>query len=344
MNIPALLEKVRTPQKSGKLALAPSFKKGSFDSHAVDCPFPFFHEGRYGMLFVGWDGLGYQTGLATSADLENWRKEGVILGRGKKGSVTEFNAAMSSILRDNDLLGPGTLKKVNGRFLGTYHAYPQPGYEVGAAVIGLCASDDLYTWEVGAPVLRADAKCAWEAGGLYKSWLMEADGTYYLFYNAKNITEGTWLEQTGVATSRDLDSWERWPGNPVLSVGAPGSFDDRFASDPCVFKCDNTWMMFYFGFSSDGHARESVAFSQDLRSWRKTDEVLIDVGPAGSLDSLYAHKAGLIAKAGRLYHFYCAVAPAGPEPLGDIIHNEMRGISFATGKAARNAGDKRSHP
>jgi len=191
MNRP-LLDQLRTPRKINRLVIEPSHRQGDFDSHAVDCPFPFFHDGRYFMTYVGWDRTGYRTGLASSTDLEMWQKEGLILDRGPAGSVTQYNAAMTSILRDNELFGPATLRKVDDRFVGTYHAYPKPGYEEGAAVIGLCFSKDLRKWEIGEPILFPDPGCPWEAGGLYKSWLIEHDGTYYIFYNAKDKEAWPW--------------------------------------------------------------------------------------------------------------------------------------------------------
>jgi len=326
----ALTARLRTPHKHHQLVLAPSLRRGEYDSHAVDCPFPFRHEGRYYMTHVGWDGTGYRTGLASSDDLLTWNKEGLLIDRGPAGAVTEFNVALTSILRDNELFGSSQVRRVDGRFVGTYHAYPKPGYESGPAVIGLCHSPDLRQWDMGEPVLRPDPGCAWEAGGLYKSWLMEADGTYYLFYNAKTAAS-QWIEQTGVARSSDLRHWERHPGNPILPVGAAGAFDDRFASDPCVFRHGDRWVMFYFGLCSDGHARDGAALSADLLEWEKTGEVLIDVGPPGSLDCRYAHKPGIIARDGRLYHFYCAVAPAAEARQGEIEHGEVRGISVAWG-------------
>jgi predicted GH43/DUF377 family glycosyl hydrolase len=326
------VDEIRTPRKHDKLVVSASYRKGAFDSHAVDCPFLFSHDGTFWMTYVGWDGTGYQTGLASSDDLLNWRKEGLIVGRGPKGSVTQYNVAMTSILRDNHLFGRGGLKRVHGTFVGTYHAYPEPGYESGPAVIGLCFSEDLRSWVVHPPVLKPDPACDWEAGGLYKSWLMEVDGTYYLFYNAKNQTDASmpWTEQTGCATSTDLVCWVRHPANPVLKVGVPGAFDDRFASDPAVLKYRDTWCMFYFGLCSDGYARDSVAFSDDLICWQKSDEILLDVGPDGAIDSRYAHKPGLIAKDGVLYHYYCAVAPARDSHQGEIVYDEVRGISVAT--------------
>jgi predicted GH43/DUF377 family glycosyl hydrolase len=323
------LEPISTPYKHPELALRPSYRPGSFDSHAVDCPFLFSFAGRVGMTFVGWDSIGYRTGLAFSTDMVHWRKEGILLDRGPQGSPTEFNAAMTCILRDNQLFGPGALKAVDGQFVGAYHAYPRPGYESGPASIGLCFSRDLYHWEIGDPILHPDPRCAWEAGGLYKAWLMEYEGTFYLFYNAKNNPEWPWIEQTGVATSTDLLRWERCPENPVLRIGPPGAFDDLFASDPCVLHTPDGWVMFYFGNSSDGHARDGAAFSTDLLHWEKASKVLLDVGSPGSIDSRHAHKPSMIFYGGMLYHFYCAVAPAEPGQTGMVEQTEVRGITFA---------------
>jgi predicted GH43/DUF377 family glycosyl hydrolase len=320
---------LHTPYKHDALVIAPSYISGAFDSHAVDCPFPFFHDGSYWMTFVGWDSLGYRTGLAASDDLVRWEKQGLLIDRGPRGSFTEYNVALTHILRQNDLYSRGELKKVGGNYLGTYHAYPNPGYEIGPASIGLCYSPDLRKWEMAPPVLHPDPHCAWEAGGLYKSWIVEHKGTYYLFYNAKNQTTGPWFEQTGVAISQDLKHWERYSGNPVLHNGPRGAFDDLFCSDPCVLRCDDRWVMFYFGNCSDGHARDSAAVSDDLLNWEKIGEVLVDTGPEGSLDSTHAHKAGLISDGNRLYHFYCAVSPAQNQKMGEIEHNEVRGITFA---------------
>ena len=324
------LEMIRTPNKHDHLVLAPSYKKGRFDSHAVDCPFLFSHDGTFWMTYVGFDGTGYQTGLASSDNLLHWQKEGLLLGRGPKGSITQYNAALTHILRDNELFGPATLKRVDGRFVGTYHAYPEPGYETGPAVIGLCFSEDLRSWDVRPPVLEPDRSCQWEAGGLYKSWIVEWEGIYYLFYNAKNRAEHPWVEQIGFAASSDLVHWERFRENPVLPIGESGAFDDRFASDPCVLRHEDGWVMFYFGLCSDGHARDGVAFSDDLKHWRKSREVLVDVGAEGEVDCLHAHKPGIIADRGKLHHFYCAVAPAENEQLGEIEYGQLRGIALAT--------------
>ena len=326
-----LVKRLRTPRKHPELVLKASYEKGAYDALAVDCPFVFRYQDRFCMTHVGFDGIGYRTGLATSADLIHWQKEGLLIDRGPKGSTTEFNVALSWIARDNDLFGGGQLKKVAGRFLGTYHAYPRPGYEAGPAAIGLCSSEDLRNWEFEEPILRASDPDAgqWERGGLYKSCLVEHEGTHYMFYNAKTPGAG-WAEQTGVAISSGLKRWERFEGNPVIRLGPTGSFDDRFCSDPCVLRCDGVWVMFFYTLSSDGRARDSVAFSRDLLHWEKSNEILIDVGPPGSIDSKYAHKPSVFANDGKLYHYYCAVAPAANRETGEVETGEIRGVAVAT--------------
>jgi len=332
----SLIGRLLTPRKLGRLVLAPSMRRGQYDSHAIDCPFVFEHEGLFHMVHVGWDGIGYRTGLAVSDDLLDWRKEGLILDRGPTGSATEHNVALTWIVRDNDLFGSGRLKRVKGRFLGTYHAYPLPGYEAGSAVIGLCWSDDLRHWDLEEPCLRCEDGAEWERGGLYKSCIVEHQGAFFMFYNAKNSPRWPWIEQTGAAVSSDLRTWRRLDANPLLTVGPSGAFDDLFASDPGVLRCGDAWAMFYFGNSSDGHARDSVAFSPDLIRWTKSNRVLIDIGADGDIDSRYAHKPSMFYRAGRLYHFYCAVSPALDRAHGggeggdaEVENDEVRGISVA---------------
>ena len=329
-------ERVQTPHKLGRLILAPTGRAGDFDSHGVDCAFVFrapdgVASSPFRMTYVGFDGVGYRTGTASSDDLITWRRDGLLIDRGLVGSITEFNVALTWILRDNDLFGNGSLRRVGGEYIGTYHAYPQPGYESGPAAIGICKSDDLCTWRLDDPVIRAEDGTEWERGGLYKSCLVEHAGMYYLFYNAKDRGKN-WREQIGFATSRDLKTWTRHPRNPVVRVGVSGSIDNRFVSEPCVLRVDDVWAMFTFSLSSDGFARDTVAFSDDLVTWTKATRPLVDVGPRGSIDERYAHKPSMFTDNGVLYHFYTAVAPNPSGRLGEVNTHEMRGISVAASR------------
>jgi predicted GH43/DUF377 family glycosyl hydrolase len=310
-----------TPYKYGKLVLAASPGQDAFDSRSTDCPFLCRDGGLFYMTYIGFDGTGYQTGLASSRDLVEWQKLGAILRRDPNSPITRYNVAMNWILRENALRSEGRLRKVRGRFLGVYHAYPNAGYESGPAVIGLCWSTDLRNWEVEPPCLTPAEGAEWERGGLYKPCLVEDHGTYYLFYNAKNDRPRGWREQTGVAISTDLKNWKRHEGNPILRNGGAGSPDEMFASDPCVVIDNSTWVMFYYGLDAKGKARDLLATATSPFGFTKEGRILIDVGAPGSVDETYAHKPGVIWHESVLYHYYCAVSGRYP--------HETRGISVA---------------
>ena len=340
----------RTPYKYPTLVLRATGNKQDFDGLTVDDPIVFRADRQFYMLYIGYDGTGYQTGLAVSPDLVRWTREALVGSRDPQSTYTKYNLAISSILRDKNLHGTGEALKVNGRYIAAWNAYPSAGYEEGAAVIGLATSPDLLHWELTDPILTPQEGAPWERGGLYRPDLLLDRGTYYLYYNAKTdalpkSAGGGWHEQTGVATSKDLKQWTRAPLNPLLSNGPRGTAtwpdsnplshqmpqikdarDSRFASNPYVVKNGHQFAMFYFGFGYQrpGRACEMLALGDDPLHFTKVPEILIDTGVPGSIDETFAHKPSVIYHDGMLYHFYCAVSGKYP--------NETRGIAVARSK------------
>ncbi|GGD53355.1 hypothetical protein [Paenibacillus nasutitermitis] len=328
------VEKYATPYKLGRPVLTGSGMKGRFDSLAVDVPFVFFHRGRFYMTYVGFDGDGYQTALAVSDNLLDWSFQGVILGREDSDRWDRIGAAGTWILKQsNDLYELPQLKKINDRYWMVYHSYPSPGYEEGAAEIGLawCEDENLLEWhKLAEPVFTWKDGDDWEKGGLYKACLIEHEDKFYLFYNAKNLTHGAWAEQTGAAVSQNLLEWTRFDHNPILQISVR-QWDSKFVSDPYICRDGDLWLNFYFGF--DGvHAQEGLAFSADLLHWRKHDRPILESGYIGSLDEIHAHKASILYYNDVLYHFYTAVRPyQDGDRTGKELHS-FRTITVATSK------------
>jgi len=321
----------RTPYKYPKLILEATHTKPDFDEHSVDDPIVFRANNEFNMLYIGFDGIGYQTGLATSPDLLHWTRKALVGPRDAASKYTKYNLAISSILRDKNLPSRGDVIGIDGRYLAAWNAYPGAGYEEGAAVIGLAWSHDLLHWELTDPILTPQDGAPWEHGGLYRPDLMLDKGTYYLYYNAKTDTlpkgeGGGWHEQTGVATSHDLLTWTRYAANPILRNGPRDSRDARFASNPFVVRNGRDYAMFYFGlgYQRPGRACEMLALGSDPFHFTRSSEILIDTGPPGTIDETHAHKPSVIFHDGALYHFYCAVSGKWP--------NETRGIAVARSK------------
>ena len=313
MNIdPVEMKDLLTPYKIGRPLIVPSGQPGAFDERAADCPFVFYHNGRWHMTYIGYDGIGYQTAIASSDDLMEWRYDGMILKRDAESGSWDANGAAGTwiVKVSDDLCEIPLLRKINGKYWMTYHSYPGIGYENGPAKIGLAWSEDedLLAWHrLAEPVFSWEDGAEWESGGLYKSCIVEHDGTFYMFYNAKD-RGNPWIEQTGLATSKDLEHWTRCDLNPVVRV-TPGAWDSQFVSDPCVVRFGDRWTMFYFGYNGR-NAQEGLAISDDLIAWRKSEMPVITNGAPGSIDETHAHKASVVMKDGVLYHFYTAVRPA----------------------------------
>lgn len=338
---------LRTPNKLAVPVLQGSGSAGTFDARAVDCPFVFRHGGKFYMMYVGFDGEGYQTALATSIDLIRWSREAVILERTDDPSRWDYVGAAGSwiLLNSNDLYETPTLKKVDGRYWMVYHSYPEFGYEAGGAKMGLawCEDEDLLTWHrLKEPIFSYEEGGEWERAGLYKCCVVEEDGKYRMFYNAKNRPDWPWTEETGLAVSEDLRHWTRHEANPVIPV-TPGTFYGQYFSDPCIRYDRRSGYWINFGFGFDGvHAQGALAVSKDLERWEVAPEPWIPRGGPGELDETHAHKSSILYWQGMFYHYYCA---ARPWKEGDAADNggEFRCIALATGRPDEEDADTHDH-
>lgn len=75
-------------------------------------------------------------------------------------------------------------------------------------------------------------------------WCYEANGTFYMHYDAAGPTG--WL--CALATSKDLVHWKKH--GPVLELGKPGEMDSASASYGVTYIDGKTWHMFYLGTSN----------------------------------------------------------------------------------------------
>jgi len=284
---------------------------------SIDCPLVWKLGAEWQMWYTGFDGRGYQTALATSDDLVHWTPKGLAMSFGKPGAYDHGGVTFGGLLLESyDLKAPRTPKRWpdrDGKYWVLYGCYPkQGGYEIRPGAEGVAWSTDGITWHRTSedkPILSIEGAAEWEKDCIYQPWLLEHGGEFWNFYNAANGG----IEQTGFATSTDMLRWTRYPGNPVIRNGGPGSYDEQFCSDGKVFRDGDHWVMFYFGVGRGG-AHIMAAFSRDLVHWTSHPEPLYKAGghPAG-LDKQYAHKISLVYDDAKdiFYMYYCAVGPRG---------------------------------
>jgi beta-xylosidase len=286
--------------------------------------------GKWYMSFIGFNGSGYNSFVVESTNLVQWTNPKLAMGFGPVNEFDFGGCVIGAFLYESyDIKAPRVLKKRDGKYWTLYGCYAkQGGYELDPGYEGVAVSDDGMTWKRAKDqyilsVHEPDVG-AWEKACIYQPWLVEYQGLFYNFYNAKQ-TVGGYHERMGLATSANLLDWKRYENNPILD-NRPGQYDDNFCADGKVFRDGDHWGMFYFGVGKGG-AHIMVAFSRDLLHWTAHPEPLYKAGGhPGGLDAQFAHKMSLVynARNETFYLYYCACG------------NKGRGIGLITSKKITN--------
>lgn len=328
-----IYEQVRTPYKYG-LAIAPTT-----NNYKVDCPTVFRHNDKWYMTYVlyngrsGNDGRGYETWIAQSDNLLEWETLGRLLSF-REGTWDSNQRGGFPALPDMEWAGSYTLQAYKNRYWMTYIGGDRPGYETGPLSIGLAWTKEqnlgkAIEWEsADKPILASSDKDAQWFENLteYKSTIYwDKDKTlgqpFVMFYNAGGRHPQTNLkgERVGIALSKDMKNWKRYPGNPVFTHEAEG----MITGDAHIQKMGDVYIMFYFAAFNPERAYKAYntfACSYDLIHWDDWQgEDLIT--PGKPYDDLFAHKSYVICHNDVVYHFYCATN-----------QYDQRGIAVATSK------------
>jgi hypothetical protein len=298
---------------------------------------------RFRAAYTFFDGVGYQTAVATSDDgvifTQPLAPSGILYSPratwpSREGDFDFGGAAfVGPLLTDYNVTAPRVLARANGFFWYAYFAQrTRNALEPPPGATGLAFSRDGVAWEraADAPILDTNASHGaepWENTQIYAPFLLATpDGGLADYFNAKGSTEQTGIARLpgGAAALPGVDAhgvsaWVRDAANPVLRNGAV--FDESMASDPKVFfdaSLDSgagAWVMFYFGFggSASHGAAICIAFSRDGVAWTKASSPLYLPGghPRGH-DRAHAHKAWLnVDASGRKYLYYTGDDGAG---------------------------------
>lgn len=325
----SIYEEVKTPYKVG-MVLTP--EKGE----RIDGPSVFRHGNAWYMIFITFDGKGYETHLAKSDDLVKWQRLGCIFSRAPKGSWDSAQSDGWPVLLDPRWEGPNTLSRFNGVYWMMYIGGHLNGYETDPLSTGIAWTDDpsairQWTRYPKNPVLSpsdADAR-AFERKTIYKHYTVEdptraCGGRFVDFYNGKQ--KGVWRETIGMAVSDDMVRWRRIGDEPVIAHGSQDK--TSISGDPMIQRIGDVWVMFYFGYlwkPGVKGAFDTFACSYDLKNWTTWNGRPL-VEPSEPYDRVHAHKPWVIKHNGVVYHFYCAVG------------NRGRGIALATSSRPAPAG------
>lgn len=296
-------EQVKTPYKYGVVLAG--------DSGAmVDCPSVFRHGARWYMMYIQFAGTGYETLLAESEDLLQWKPLGTILPF-RDGAWDAKQAAGYIALQDYAWGGSYKPQVYDGRYWLSYVGGALEGYETDPLSIGLAWTNDPTQpaeWNrLDEPILspmQPDVR-PFEKITLYKSNIIHDPSEtlgypFVMFYNGKQPNR----ECIGMAVSKDMRNWLRFGADPVIDNG------DGISGDPQIVRMGDLWVMYYFGAFWKPKAFDTFACSYDLTHWTRWEGPHL-IEPSEPWDETYAHKPWVILHEGTVYHFYCAVGSRG---------------------------------
>ena len=249
-------------------------KNGKWDQHIID--FVVIFEGdQFHMWYSAWakDVTGFSAfGYATSPDGIHWEKyEENPLIFNCESSPWDSKYWTFDIIRKDSL------------FLMWYTAEPKDTRL--SASIGFAWSADGFNWtKYPKPVLGHGKGDAWDVSGIGDPCVVFEGNIYHMWYNGIPDRMPK-IVQVGYATSVDGIHWKKHPANPVLDVGKPGSFEDRWVVSTDVNFNGSVYEMWYFGYNQI-QFEIGLATSTDGVNWTRSPEnPVMKTGEAGSWDA-----------------------------------------------------------
>jgi predicted GH43/DUF377 family glycosyl hydrolase len=324
----SVYNEVRTPYKYGIVLAAPDSTK------MVDSPTIFRAKGKWYMTYIVFDGHGYETWIAISDDLLQWKTLGKIMSFTENGWDASQKAGYPSLV-DINWGGSYGLMPYDNKYWVSYLGGADKGYEAGRLGVGMAYTDDLTKVHemkrLEQPVLSPDDNDAthYDNRTIFKSSVIHdrnkiTGHPFVMFYNGSGDSSGAngrHFESISMAVSDDMIHWKRGKNNPLITRGR------GICGDAQVVKMKDLFVMFYFGYNwKEGApgAFDRFACSYDLVHWTEWNgDNLIE--PSLEYDRQYAHKPWMIKWKGVVYHFYNAVGDKG------------RVIALATSKDLKNS-------
>ena len=321
-----IYNEVKTPYKYG-LVMVPTD-----NSYKMDCPSVFRKDGKWYMTYLIYDGRGYETWLAESDNLLDWKYLGKVMSFSENEKHWDVNQKAGYIaLQDLTWGGSYEWEKYEDKYWMSYFGGDSKGYEAGVLSIGMAYTKEAPTkphefQRLENPVLTPNDKDArwWDNSTMYKNSVIRdkdklTGHNFIMYYNARgdSINPAKGAERIAMAVSNDMKEWKRYGDKPLIN------HHKGISGDAYIQRINDTWVMFYFGAFWTGWnqgAFNRFAVSNDLVNWTdwKGDDLIKSSEP---YDNMFAHKSFVVKHDGVVYHFYCAVNKA-----------EQRGIAVATSK------------
>lgn len=237
-------------------------------------PYVFVDENGTYRMYVSWRKKG-AIAVTTSEDGINWSELKIVLDKDTSTGWEDIVNRATVVYKD-----------------GLYHMW-YTGQSNRISKIGYATSEDGYIFNKrNEPVIINEKE--WEKDSVMNPHVIydEEENVFKMWYAAGETYEP---DVIAYATSKDGINWDKYSGNPILKANENKSALDSFKVGGCdVHKLSNdSYIMFYIGYTDINTARIFVAKSQDGINWVRTGKPII-VPEKGKFDSEACYKPSAI--------------------------------------------------
>jgi predicted GH43/DUF377 family glycosyl hydrolase len=122
---------------------------------------------------------------------------------------------------------------------------PQSGYRIFGSVSQDCATFCSLSTN---PIVDAGTVDSWDQYEVTTPRIFYRNGMYYMLYGASQLPDRQDMpEAFGLARSRDLTHWDKYPYNPIFQIGSSGAWDDGAIWFGTVFEWNDSLYLIYEG-------------------------------------------------------------------------------------------------
>ncbi|MFH0866330.1 MAG: T9SS type A sorting domain-containing protein [Bacteroidota bacterium] len=167
----------------------------------------------------------------------------------------------------------------------------------------------------GAVIMDVDSAGSWDDTWTDTPEIVHGPNGYLLYFFGDSITDvqpdpqAPTSSALGVATSPDGINWTRYSGNPILTKGDTGSWENFWIESPAVLwdSATSQYMMWYSGVNKNWLIQTGLATSPDGLNWTKyPGNPVITYGPPQSYDDMWVAVPSVIKKDGQFEMWYNA--------------------------------------
>lgn len=203
--------------------------------------------GGYRMYYAGQkESWSSRIGLATSPDGIHWRKFGSkpVLSAGPPGEWDSQNLIFTTVLRI-------------GREYRMW--YTASGSDLRHRIGGATSRDGVvWTKSNRNPLLSVGTTGEWDGKSLAETNVVFVNGLYYMIYGG---IDHLGIQRIGLATSADGITWQKYPGNPILTP--QGNWEGTSISNSALVFRNNKFHLWYSGFDKNwqtGYATSELEY------------------------------------------------------------------------------------